>query len=454
MPPTRGAWEAASALTGRAALAKMRRTVEPLRAVKGMNDRLPGEARAFARVEAEARRVFGLHGYGEVRTPMAEEAALFSRSIGEETDVVGKEMYVFPDRHGVPLALRPEGTAGAVRAYIEHKVATVEPVTRWFYLGPMFRHERPQKGRYRQFHQVGAELFGAASPEADAELIAMIHAFLGAIGLSGVRLQLNSIGDDACRPAYAAALQAFLRAHAAELCPDCQRRAETNPLRALDCKVPADRAILASAPEPGASLCGPCREHFDAVRGHLEVLGLSPEVNPRLVRGLDYYTRTTFEFLAGGELGSQNTVAAGGRYDKLVERLGGPAVPAVGFAAGIERLLLALGATEAAAEGSDLLVAALGGPARRRALVLAQAVRAAGLRAELDLRGGSLKSQMRYADRAGAAFALVLGDDELAAGKAKLRQMGPRGGGAPGDEIEVALDAVPAELRRRLRDVR
>ncbi len=414
-----------------------------------MNDLLPTEARAFARIEAAARRVFERHGYGEVRTPLVEEAALFSRSIGEETDVVGKEMYVFPDRHGVPLALRPEGTAGAVRAFIEHGAAAA-PIVRWFYAGPMFRHERPQKGRYRQFHQIGVELLGAAAPEADAELIGAAAAFLAEIGISGTRLLVNSIGDDACRPAYVDKLRDFLHARAAELCPDCRRRAGTNPLRALDCKVAQDRVILGEAPVPGDSLCEPCRAHFATLLGHLRALGLSPIHEPHLVRGLDYYTRTTFEILAGGDLGSQNTVAAGGRYDKLVERLGGPAVPAVGFAAGIERLVLALGGAPAPAPGPDLFIAALGDAARRRALVLAQAARAASLRVEIDPRSGSLKSQMRWADRTSAAFVLVLGEDELAAGRAPLKQMGSRGGGAPGAQEDVALDAVAGEVRRRL----
>jgi histidyl-tRNA synthetase len=428
--------------------------MNPLRAVKGMNDLLPEDAARFEAVAAVARQQFGRYGFGEVRTPLVEEAALFTRSLGEATDVVEKEMYVFPDRHGKPLALRPEGTAGAVRAYLEHQVGASEPLVRWFYLGPMFRHERPQKGRYRQFHQVGAELIGAAAPEADAELIAMVHGFLGALGLVQLRLEINSIGDDACRPAYEETLRAFLRAHRDELCEDCRRRTELNPLRTLDCKKPSDQAVLAGAPEPLASLCKDCAEHFDAVRGHLDALKIPYAINPRLVRGLDYYTRTTFEFLSDEGLGSQNTLAAGGRYDKLVRLLGGPDVPAVGFAAGLERLVLSQGAGAAATLGPDLFIAAMGPQASRRALVLASEARQLGLWAELDLRGGSLKSQMRRADKLQAALALVLGDQELASGRGRLRQMGTRGGAQAGQEQEVALESTPAEVARRLRGPR
>jgi histidyl-tRNA synthetase len=423
------------------------------RAIKGMNDLLPAEARRFERVAQAARRVFGLHGYGEIETPLVEEAGLFARSIGEETDVVGKEMYIFPDRHGVPLALRPEGTAGAVRAYVQHSPAAADPLTRWYYVGPMFRHERPQKGRQREFHQLGAELFGAAAPEADAELIAMIDALLRELGLDAAKLLVNSIGDDVCRPGYVAALQAYLRARKDELCPDCQRRLETNPLRTLDCKVPKDREILAGAPEPRAHLCEPCKVHFETLLGHLDALHVPHTVAPRLVRGLDYYTRTTFEFEAGGELGSQNTVAAGGRYDKLVELLGGPPTPAVGFAAGIERLVLAGGTAETPLPGPDLSLVSHGEPAKRACLSLAARARAAGVRAELDLRGGSVKSQLRRADKLGAAFAAVVGDGELASGRLRLKQMGERGGAKAGDEVETTFEELPALVRRRLGDL-
>ena len=415
-----------------------------------MNDLLPEEAAAFARLEATTRALFSRYGFGELRTPMLEEAALFSRSIGEATDVVEKEMYVFPDRHGKPLALRPEGTAGAVRAFVEHNQAALDPLTRWFYLGPMFRHERPQKGRYRQFHQVGAELFGAAGPQADAELIGMVDEWLRVLGVQGVTLQLSSIGDSVCRPAYLTLLRGYLSSHRAELGASCQRRLDTNPLRVLDCKDPQCQPIIASAPAPVEHLCQPCREHFDTLLGDLTAMGVAYRLNPRLVRGLDYYNRTTFEFTAQVGLGSQDAVAAGGRYDSLVAELGGPATPAVGFAAGIERLLIVLAATGQVAKprAPDLFVAVQSDGARHAALSLARRGRAAGLWVELDLRFGSLKSQLRRADKVQAALAVVLGDDEVRAGRVKLKPMNRQRAGldSPRAEAEVSLEALADEV--------
>jgi len=430
--------------------ARLALPVSSIRSIKGMNDALPREAAAFHRVEQAAREVFGRYGFGELRTPIVEEAALFQRGIGDSTDVVEKEMYVFPDRHGTPLALRPEGTASAVRAYLQHNPAAEDPLTRWFYVGPMFRHERPQKGRYRQFQQVGAELFGAANPEADAELIAMVRDWLAALGLNGVELQINSIGDGVCRPGYLETLRVFLRAHAGELCDDCRRRTETNPLRTLDCKNPACQKVLAAAPTPADSLCEPCRAHFAAVRDFLGKLAIEHRLNPRLVRGLDYYTRTTFEFTAEAGLGTQNTVAAGGRYDGLVEALGGPATPAVGFAAGVERLVLALGEDTHAPPGPDLFVASHSEAERGPALKLASAARGANLWAEIDPRGGSLKSQLRRADRLGAKLLIVLGEDEIRSGRVKLKQMGMAGSLGAGQSQEINLTEAVLEVRRAL----
>jgi len=415
-----------------------------------MNDALPREAAAFHRVEQAAREVFGRYGFGELRTPIVEEAALFQRGIGDSTDVVEKEMYVFPDRHGTALALRPEGTASAVRAYLQHNPAADDPVTRWYYIGPMFRHERPQKGRYRQFQQVGAELFGVANPEADAELLAMVRDWLGALGLKGVELQINSIGDGVCRPGYLETLRVFLRSHATDLCEDCLRRTETNPLRTLDCKNPACQKILAAAPTPLESLCGPCQEHFAEVRALLGTLAISHRLNPRLVRGLDYYTRTTFEFTAEAGLGTQNTVVAGGRYDGLVEALGGAATPAVGFAAGVERLALALGEPTSQPPGPDLFVASHAETERGSALKLAAAARGTGLWSEIDPRGGSLKSQLRRADRLGAKLLVVLGDDEIRTGRVKIKQMGIAGSLGAGQSVETELAEAILEIRRVL----
>jgi histidyl-tRNA synthetase len=420
--------------------------LEPIRAIKGMNDLLPEEAAAFSRLERVTRELFARYGFGELRTPLLEEAALFTRSMGETTDVVEKEMYVFPDRHGKPLALRPEGTAGAVRAFVEHNQAALDPLTRWFYLGPMFRHERPQKGRYRQFHQVGAELFGASGPQADAELIAMIEDWLRALGVRGVTLQLSSIGDSVCRPAYLERLKHFLAEHREQLGASCQRRIDTNPLRVLDCKDPQCQPVIALAPAPVDYLCEPCRAHFDELLGDLKVLGVDFRLNPRLVRGLDYYNRTTFEFTAEVGLGSQDAVAAGGRYDGLVEQLGGPPTPAVGFAAGVERLLIVQAATGQAAQprAPDLFIAVQSDAARHAALSLAHRGRAAGLWVDLDLRFGSLKSQLRRADRSQVALAVVLGDEEVRSGRVRLKPMNSERPGldSASAKAEVSLDSI------------
>ncbi len=424
---------------------------ERITAVKGMNDLLPADMGRWHFIEGKVRDLLGRYGFAEVRTPILEKTALFVRGVGEGTDIVGKEMYTFEDRageaqQGVMLSLRPEGTAPAVRAAIEHNQFGQEPLSRWYYLGPMFRRERQQKGRYRQFYQMGAEIYGSAEPFADAELIDAGWRFLRALGLDDVTLELNTLGDEACRPAFQNALITFLRERTAELCGDCQRRMESNPLRVLDCKNERCKAAVAGAPSSVDHLCEPCRAHFDALRALLDGLKLPYVLNPRIVRGLDYYTRTVFEFVSRAEgeggLGSQNTVCAGGRYDRLIKSLGGPDVPAVGFAAGLDRLALLLaGSGRSFAEGPHLFIASLGESARVRALALASELRAEGFKIDQDLRSGGLKGQMRRADKVGAKFVLVLGEDELAAGKAKLKRM------ETGEEREVLLDTLAAELR-------
>ena len=426
---------------------------EKITAVKGMNDVLPEEMGRFHRVEAAVREVFGRRfGFGEVRTPVLEKTALFVRGVGEETDIVGKEMYTFEDRGGESKAgtlvsLRPEGTAPAVRAAIEHNVFAQDPMVRWFYLGPMFRRERQQKGRYRQFSQVGVEIYGAPAPHAAAEVLDSAVAFFSELGISELSLELNSLGDEACRPAYVAALVGYLKGRAAQLCPDCQRRPDTNPLRVLDCKVEGCRQVTSQVPEVGGYLCEGCKAHFATLISLLDALGIAYKLNPRIVRGLDYYTRTVFEFVSHttGEdgLGSQNTVLAGGRYDKLVKNLAGPDVPAVGWAAGIDRLAILLAAQgKTFANPPRLFLAALGDPARQRALTLAASLRRAGVAVDQDLRAGGLKSQLRRADKVGARFSLVLGDAELASGRARLKDMTAH------QEREVALDALLSELTR------
>jgi histidyl-tRNA synthetase len=393
-----------------------------VRAVKGTRDILPDEIAPWHRVEAAAREVFARYGYREVRTPIFEETELFARGIGTETDIVSKEMYTFTDRDGSSLTLRPEATAGIVRAVIEHNLWNTDPALRLYAVGPMFRRERPQKGRYRQFHQVNVEVFGIDEPAVDAEVIEMALAYLRACGLGDdYDLVVNSVGDARCRPAYVETLRATLRPQAGRMCADCQRRIETNPLRVLDCKVPEDQPIIDALPRIADHLCPECRAHFDAVRRKLDLLGIGYRLSHRLVRGLDYYTRTTFE-IGSGRLGAQNAVLGGGRYDGLVKDLGGPDLTGIGFALGLERLLMLL--PEAAPPPRcDVFLAALVPAAMDKAVTLQSELRSRGLRVLTDYEGKGLKAQMRRADKLGARFVVIVGDEELAAGAWKVRDM-------------------------------
>ncbi len=408
--------------------------------VKGMNDVLPADVARWHEMESAAREVFALHGYREVRTPAVEHAQLFARGVGEATDIVNKEMYVFEDKGEELLALRPEGTAGTVRAFIEHG-AFVEGPQKWFYMGAMFRRERPQKGRYRQFHQIGCEAFGVAEPLLDAEQIAMLAGYFERLGV-GAELRLNTVGDAACRPAYLAELKAFLVERKGELCADCNDRIERNPLRVLDCKVESCQPVLDRAPRLLERLCDGCRDHFDRVKAALDALGVSYRVDGRLVRGLDYYVRTAFEFTSSA-LGSQSAVAGGGRYDRLVETLGGPPTPGIGFALGQERLAMILAATgRAPPERTPVVffvsadeVGAL--EAVRRAAEL----RRAGIACDLDARGGKLKAQFKQAERVRARYAVVLGGNEVQTGQAKLKDLATR------EEIPIALADLLARVR-------
>ncbi|RKH61402.1 histidine--tRNA ligase [Corallococcus interemptor] len=415
---------------------------QKINGVKGMNDLLPGEIEVWQFVESTARTLFGRFGYGEVRTPMVEDTALFVRSVGEETDIVGKEMYTFEDKGGRSLSLRPEGTAPAARAYIEHSVNNQEPVSRWFYTGPMFRYERMQTGRYRQFYQIGAEAYGAKEPAQDAELMDMVVQFLEALGLQEVTLNINSLGDENCRPAYHAKLVDYLKSHREELCGDCQQRLERNPLRVLDCKNEKCQAVAAAGPNVLEFLCEPCRTHFTDLQRKLGALGVRYVVNHRLVRGLDYYTRTVFEFIAAHPaLRTASTVGGGGRYDKMMKGLGGPDVPAVGFAMGLDRLVLLLKESgKTFIQRPDLFIA-VDETSHDEGLKLASRLRREGLKVDFDTRGGSLKSQMKRADKSGARFTLVLGEQERTSGQAKLKPM------AGGDSVPVALDNVAATVR-------
>ncbi len=411
--------------------------------VKGMNDLLPGEIEIWQHVEGLAREVFGRFGYGEIRTPMVEDTALFVRSVGEETDIVGKEMYTFLDKGERSLSMRPEGTAPAARAYIEHSINTQEPLTRWFYMGPMFRYERMKTGRYRQFYQIGAEAYGAKEAAQDVEVMDVVVQFLERLGLKDITLNVNSLGDEACRPTYHAKLVEYLQSRREELCGDCQKRMEKNPLRVLDCKNPTCQAIASAGPNVLESLCEPCRAHFDDVQRKLTALNIQHVVNPRMVRGLDYYTRTVFEFIASHPaLGTASTVGGGGRYDKLVKSLGGPDTPAVGFACGLDRLVLLLKESgQQFTVRPDVFVAVADAGSHDAAFTLASHLRRDGLRVEFDTRGGSLKSQMKRADKSNAHFTLVLGEAERTSGQAKLKPM------AGGELIPVALDAVAQTVR-------
>jgi histidyl-tRNA synthetase len=408
--------------------------------VKGMNDLLPAQSPRWQEMERVAREVFLLYGYREVRTPAVEHASLFARGVGETTDIVQKEMYVFEDKGEELLCLRPEGTAGAVRAYIEHG-CHVEGLQKWFYVGPMFRRERPQKGRYRQFHQIGCECFGVSEPGIDVEQIAMLDDYLGRLGVSAT-LKLNSVGDASCRPAYLADLRGWLEERADRLCGDCRERTQRNPLRVLDCKNESCQPVLAEAPRLLDRLCAGCRAHFDAVKAGLESLGVAYHVDPRLVRGLDYYVRTAYEF-SSDALGSQSAVAGGGRYDGLVETLGGQPTPGIGFALGQERLALILDAIGRAPPEArpSLFIIAADEVGAREALKRAVQLRKAGVACELDPRGGKLNRQFKQAERVGAKYALVLGGNEVASGQAKLKDLATR------EETPIALEGLVERFR-------
>jgi histidyl-tRNA synthetase len=413
--------------------------VPRIRAVRGVRDILPAEAPAWQAIEGAARRTFEATGYREIRLPLFERTELFARGIGETTDIVEKEMYTFPDRSGESVTLRPEATASLLRAYIEHGLQMEAKPVRLYTMGPMFRYERPQAGRYRQFHQVDVEALGEAAPALDAEIVGMLVAFFEALGLgSRIALHVNSIGDAACRPRFREGLAAHLRAHVDVLCEDCRGRIDRNPLRVLDCKKPGCQEVILTAPSILDALCAPCREHFTRVRGYLDGLGLAYEVTPRLVRGLDYYVRTTFEVLAGN-LGAQNAVAGGGRYDGLIRSLGGPDDPGIGFAIGMERVALLLGSPATAAPAAVLLVP-LGEPALVRCLALAQEARRAGVAVEVAYGGRRLRAELERANRLTIPRVLIVGETELDSGLGTLRDM------RTGTQQAVPLAEVAATL--------
>ncbi len=414
-----------------------------LRAVKGMKDILPDEISKWHRLETAFRSQVESYGFREVRLPIVEPTALFVRSIGETTDIVEKEMYTFTDRGDKSLTLRPEGTASAVRAYVQHSVQGKEPVTKWYYLGPMYRRERPAKGRYRQFYQGGVEVFGDPGPFVDAEVIDMVVRSISSLGIDEVEVLVSSIGGAETRERYRVALLAYLEPFRAELCSDCQRRMDTNPLRVLDCKVPRCAEIASGAPSVIGYLTDDDRTHFEGLQETLTLLGTPYRVDKSLVRGLDYYTRTLFEVLGkGAGLGAQNALLGGGRYDDMVKSFGGPDTPAIGFAMGLERLLLAM--PDEAPEGHvDVFIVAAQPGVRAEATLLGRELRHAGLTVESDLRGGSLKSQLRRADKLDARIAMILGESELERGVVQLKDLEQK----TQDEIPRAEAAERARAR-------
>ena len=419
---------------------------EPIRSVKGTRDLLPGETALWQRVEDEARRVFVAYNFREIRTPILEQTALFARSVGADTDIVTKEMYTFQDRDDESLTLRPEATASVVRAYIEHNLYNEGGIHKLYYIGPMFRRERPQKGRYRQFYQIGAEVLGSDHPTIDAEFLEMLGLLLERVGLSEYNLLLNSVGCPKCRAEYLKVLRQALDKVKDKMCGDCQRRAVTNPLRVLDCKVEADQPIIEKLPHILEHLCPECRQHFDCVTGELEQRGISYEIAPRLVRGLDYYTRTTFE-MTSNVLGAQNAFLGGGRYDGLSEMLGGPPTPGFGVAIGEDRLLLAVEQAGGlkAEDALDAFVAWMGDAARDPAIQLVRALRQQGLRVESNYEPARLKKSLGLANKLGARFAVIIGEGELATGRWQVKDM------AAGQQEEVEVDRVAVFLKSKLR---
>ncbi len=412
------------------------------KAIRGFKDILPHQVGTWNRIESEARRIFGLFGFKEIRIPLMEKAELFARGIGQDTDIVSKQMYTFQDRKGTYVAMRPEATASVLRAYIEHKLYEGYPVQNLFTIGPMFRYERPQKGRSRQFHQINAEIIGDPGPRSDSELIFMLMHFFASLGLSDLTLHINSLGCPECREPFRAELKNYLRGFIPQLCSDCQRRMETNSLRVFDCKVETCRQVMEDAPSMLDFLCKDCSRHFESVKLYLRELGIDSVENPHLMRGLDYYTKTTFE-VQTEVLGAQNAIVGGGRYDGLIKELGGPDDPAIGFAIGVERVIELVEELRAPRdEGPDLFLAPLGKEAEDRAFIWLQELRKGGLKCAMEYRSLGLKAQMRHADRLGARKVLIVGEDELMKGRGILRDMFTK------EQGEISLDTVVDELLR------
>ncbi len=420
--------------------------MDKITAIKGIKDILPQDTPLWHQVELTARKIFECFGFCEIRVPIMEKTVLFQRSIGETTDIVEKEMYTFRDRDDELLTLRPEATASVIRAYIEHNLLGSDPITKLYTMGPMFRRERPQKGRFRQFHQIDVELFGDDKPASDAEVVFMLMHFLQSAGVEKLSLEINSLGCKACRPVFSRAVVDFLKGSESALCPDCQRRIYTNPLRVFDCKVETCGSVIADAPRILDFLCTECSDHFSAVKSYLDELKLAYEINPRMVRGLDYYTKTAFE-VKSGALGAQNSLAGGGRYDGLVSLLGGPEVSGIGFGIGIERLIACLPPNDRNPYKTDIYIAALGAHAQKIAFGLTQELRRTGICAAMDYSDKSLKSQMKRADRLNSSYTLIFGDKEIAENRAELRNMSTKN--QQSLPLDNLLEAVTNILKER-----
>lgn len=411
----------------------------PVSAVKGTHDILPEESGLWQKLEEIARSIFELYGYREIRTPVFEATELFKKGTGETSDIVTKEMYTFTDKGGRSITLRPEYTPSVARAIIEHRLDLRPEPLRFYYAGPMFRYDKPQKGRFRQFHQIDIEVFGESDPAIDAEIIEMADRLLKKLDVRETEILVNSVGDRQCRPAYLKDLRAAADVVEPSLCPDCQRKAATNPLRIFDCKVETCRELARSFPEITDYLCPECEEHFRRFRAHLDVYGIPHRVEPRLVRGIDYYTRTTFEIVTT-RLGAQNSVLGGGRYDDLMKEFGGPDMPAIGFAIGLERLLSVAGL--AAETRRFTTIAYLGEAAQGAAMGLARYLRDNGVECLLEFKARGLKSQLSRASRLGASWVVIVGEEEVRSGRFQLKDM------STGRQREAGKEELIAILRR------
>lgn len=417
-------------------------------APRGTKDILPGQVDAWLYVEGKIRDICSRYGYKEIRTPMFEHTELFHRGIGEGTDVVDKEMYTFTDKGNRSITLRPENTASAVRAYLQNKLYAEASLVKLFYIGSMFRFDRPQAGRMREFHQFGIEALGVANPAVDAEIILLAIDFLESLGLKDLELSINSVGCPKCRAEYRQKLQDFFRDKLDNLCGDCKKRFDKNPMRILDCKADADKDFMKDAPKITDCLCEECKEHFDGLQQHLSSIGVNYQLDSRLVRGLDYYTKTAFE-IKYAPLGAQSAVAGGGRYDGLIQEIGGNPTPAVGFAVGLERVLIALekqGLLPEEDTRTDVFVVALGEAAEVPAFELLAKLRRAGLRAGMDYAGRSMKAQMKQAGKANARFALILGEDELRENSVVCRDM------EKSEQVKISSEEIIEKLMSEVKD--